>query len=705
MSVVARKPSAQLESEAMSERVGAVIHQPASPWRGRLIWAGAIVMVIAIGMQLTPGFPDRMVVDIGKVFDGFQGWVIDHHETSPLFIYFLNPIKDSANTLLDATTNILNRMTYLGVIVGAAALAGVLAGWRLAIVALVGFSVMGMLGLWDSSMETLALIIVSVGVALLIGIPLGIWAGRNDRAERILRPVLDAMQTVPAFAYLLPLVLLFSIGAATAIISTLIFALPPAVRLTSLGIRGVPPTAVEVSGSFGSTRRQTLRKVQLPMAKPSIMLGVNQTIMMAMGMVVIASIVAAPGLGRDVLEGLKLLDVGGALNAGIAIVAMAIVLDRVSYAWSLRDRRLKPTIDLFGRSFTRRQAAAAALVVTVAAVLIGREILRQQSWPDSWTFSVAEPANNALDWITRTFSGVTNTISDWVIRFGLDPLRHLLLGLPWWMLVLGTAVVAWRLSRRIGLAVLCGGCILAIGLLGTWDLAMDTLSQVLVAVVLSVAIAIPLGVLSARSDGFRRALRPVLDAMQTMPAFVYLVPVIFLFQLGRVPGVIASVIYALPPAIRLTDLGIRQVPNEIVEAARAYGATPRQLLLKVQLPLARPSILLGVNQTIMMALSVVIIAGLIGAGALGFEVVYDLTHSEIGDGVVAGISITLLAIVLDRITQAMGMERRTLREAVGTGEMGWSPRAWASRAFSARADGGPNDVPQGESSREGKGEG
>ncbi len=702
MAVGVRKPPAQLEAEAMSALSGAASHRPPSPWRSRFLWTGAVVLAIAIGLRLTPGFPERLVVDVGRVFDGFQGWVIDHQKTSPLFVYLLNPIKDAANALLDATTSILDRMTFLGVLVGAAALAGVLAGWRLAIVAAVGFSVMGLLGLWESSIETLALIIVSVSAALLIGIPLGIWAGRSDRAERFLRPVLDAMQTVPAFAYLLPLVLLFGIGAATAIISTLIFAMPPAVRLTSLGIRGVPPTALEVSGSFGSTRRQTLRKVQLPMAKPSIMLGVNQTIMMAMGMVVIASIVAAPGLGRDVLDGLKLLDVGEALNAGIAIVAMAVVLDRVSYGWSLRDRRLKPTIDLFGRSFTRRQAALAAVIVTVAAVVIGREVLRQQVWPEDLTVSVTEPANNALDWIQNTFSGITNTISDWLIRFGLDPLRNLLLGLPWWMIVGGTGLLAWRLSRRVGLALFCAACVLAIGLLGTWDLAMDTLSQVLVAVVLSIAIAIPLGVLSARSDGFQHALKPVLDAMQTMPAFVYLVPVIFLFHLGRVPGVIASVIYALPPAIRLTDLGIRQVPKEIVEAARAYGATPRQLLLKVQLPLARPSILLGVNQTIMMALSVVIIAGLIGAGALGFEVVYDLTHSEIGRGVVAGISITLLAIVLDRITQAMGMERRSLRGPVGTGGIGWWSRVRAIPAGPERADEGSDDVTQSENSRKGE---
>ncbi len=688
MATLHAPPETELANEAIESPPLPIHRVPASPWRRRMVWLGVIALAIAIGLRLTPGFPERLVVDVGKVFDGFQSWVIDHNKTSPLFVYFFTPIKQASKVLLDATTNVVQRMTFLGVIVGAAALAGVGAGWRMAILAAVGFAVMGILGLWESSMETLALVIVSVGFGLLIGIPLGIWAGRSDRAEKFLRPLLDAMQTVPAFSYLLPLVLLFGIGAATALISTLIFALPPAVRLTSLGIRGVPPTALEVAGSFGSTRRQTLTKVQLPMAKPSIMLGVNQTIMMALGMVVIASIVSAPGLGRDVLDGLKLLNVGEALNGGIAIVAMAIVLDRVSFAWSLRDRRRKPTIDVLGRSFTYRQAAAVAVVVTVAAVVVGREVLRQQVWPENLTVSVADPANAALHWIEHTFSAVTNSISNGLIRFALNPLKNLLLGLPWWMIAGGAGLFAWKVSRRVSLAVFCTACTAAIGVLGMWDLAMDTLSQVLVAVVISIAIAIPLGVASARSDRFQRTLKPALDAMQTMPAFVYLVPVIFLFQLGRVPGVIASVVYALPPAIRLTDLGIRQVPKETVEAALSYGATPRQLLFKVQLPLARPSILLGVNQTIMMALSVVIIAGLIGAGALGFEVVYDLTHSLIGRGLVAGITITLLAIVIDRITQAMGMERRVLLGPVGTGGVGWWTRF---KAIPVRRASGPRD--------------
>ena len=188
---------------------------------------------------------------------------------------------------------------------------------------------------------------------------------------------------------------------------------------------------------------------------------------------------------------------------------------------------------------------------------------------------------------------------------------------------------------------------------------MDTLSQVLVIVVISVALAVPIGIWAGRSDRVERILRPVLDAAQVMPAFVYLVPVIFLFRVGRVPGVIASVIYALPPCIRLVSLGLRQVPMAPREAATSFGATPRQELLKVQLPMATKAIMLGINQTILLVLSMVVIAGLIGAGALGLETVYGLTKTEIGRGVAGGLSIVLLAIVLDRITQAWGSRSRS----------------------------------------------
>ncbi|MEP6477462.1 MAG: ABC transporter permease subunit [Actinomycetota bacterium] len=653
---------------------------PGANWRRRLIWAAAVVAAILIGFQLTAGFPDGLVVDSAKPFNAFGDWVIEHQRTNPLFVNVLVPLKNGINNLFTQLVTIMDRLTWLGVTTLAASIAGLLAGWRRAVLAAAGFLLMGVLGLWAESLETLALIIFAVTVALAIGIPLGILAGRHPALERALRPVLDAMQTVPAFSYLVPLVLLFSIGTTTALIATVIFALPPAIRLTSLGIQMVPASSLEVGHAFGADSRQVLRKIQLPMAKPSIMLGVNQTIMMALGMVVIAASVGFKGLGREVYNALQTRNNGQALAAGIAIVALAIVLDRVTHTWSIRDRlrRGDAGVSVFGRHMARRTAALICLGLVVIAVVLTRQVLLQQDFPQGLTLSIAGPVNDGVSWLTRTIGGATGTLSDWMVIYALEPLRKLLTGIPWWMVCAGAALIAWQVSKRIGLAVVAFVCLMAIGVLGMWDIAMDTLSQVVVGVISSVVIAIPIGVWSARSDRVQRMLRPILDTMQTMPQFVYLVPVVALFHVGRVPGVIAALVYALPPGIRLTDSGIRQVPKETVEAAQAFGATPRQLLWKVQLPLARRSILLGVNQTVIMVLSVVIIAGLVGGGGLGYEVIKGLSHDP-GRGMVAGLCILLLAIVIDRITQAMGQGTGGRASPAGRSRFGlMSPRRRAT---------------------------
>lgn len=230
---------------------------------------------------------------------------------------------------------------------------------------------------------------------------------------------------------------------------------------------------------------------------------------------------------------------------------------------------------------------------------------------------------------------------------------------PWWMVILAIAVLAWLASRRITLPLAVTALMLMLGFLGLWDASMQTLSIMIVAVVISVLIGVPIGILMASFNWLRSLMLPVLDVMQTMPSFVYLIPALMLFGLGKVPAVFATIIYAMPPVIRLTNVGIRQVAPSVIEAATAFGSSPRQILFNVQLPLARPSIMVGINQTTMMALSMVVVASMIGAKGLGLEVLLSINRIDIGRGFEAGLSIVILAIIIDRITHAFAVRRPT----------------------------------------------
>jgi len=278
-------------------------------------------------------------------------------------------------------------------------------------------------------------------------------------------------------------------------------------------------------------------------------------------------------------------------------------------------------------------------------------------FPEFFQIPLAEWTDAFVNWLLTNFSAVFDAVGGAILAV-LVNIERFLLWLPWFVVVLFVGLVAWRTIRLWWAGPLLAAFLLLVGSFGYWDLAMMTLAIVIASVIISLSLGIPIGIIMARSNIFESILRPVLDAMQTMPSFVYLVPALMLFGLGKVPAVFATIIYAMPPVIRLTNVGIRQVSASVVEAAQAFGSSSRQILFEVQLPLAIPSIMVGINQTTMMALAMVVIASMIGARGLGLEVLLAINRIEVGRGLEAGISIVLLAIIIDRVTNALASRQQ-----------------------------------------------
>ncbi|MFE3450656.1 ABC transporter permease [Nonomuraea sp. NPDC059194] len=571
-----------------------------------------------------------------------RDWVDANRNDNPLFLYFINYVRIYLGELYTALETALFALGWPGLVGVMGGLGWLAGGWRIALLGVAGFASFGVLGVWDASVRTLALVLASVLVALLIGLPLGIWAGRSARLRRIVSPVLDVMQIMPTFAYLTPMVLFFGIGPSSATVATLIYAMPVAIKITALGISQVSRSAVEASDSIGATRWQTLRKVQVPMARETIALAINQTIMMALSMVVIAALISAPGLGSDIIRGLSRANVGFMLPAGIAIVVMAIVLDRATLA-AARQSVTGPL----------GYAAAGAL----AAGGLAMSFVLPSAFPETWVLPIGGPANDVVEWAKFSWYDVTEAIKNITSTVLLNPLQDVLTSTPWWLVAAAVLTMAWWASGpRPALVALA--CLLALALLGLWEHSMATLTTVLVAAAVALLLGLVLGVAAARSRAYSAVQRPLLDAAQTMPSVVYLLPALALFGPTRFTAIFASVIYAVPPVVRLVEDGIRGVSPTSVEAALSAGSTHRQLLWKVQLPMARGAILLAANQGIVMTLAMVVVGGMVGAGGLGYDVVTGFSqHSDFGMGFVAGVATVLLGIMLDRITQ--GADRRS----------------------------------------------
>ena len=277
-------------------------------------------------------------------------------------------------------------------------------------------------------------------------------------------------------------------------------------------------------------------------------------------------------------------------------------------------------------------------------------------FPQFLNIPLAELVDAGMSWILTNLGSVFDAIGTSILAL-LLVIERIFLWVPWIVIILAVGIIAWRALRHWWAGVLFAAMLVLIGSFGLWDLAMMTLAIIFASVIISLVVGIPTGILMARSNIFQSVLKPLLDAMQTMPSFVYLIPALMLFGLGKVPAVFATIIYAIPPVIRLTNIGIRQVPKSVIEAAQAFGSTSRQILYEVQIPLAIPSIMVGINQTTMMALAMVVIASMIGAKGLGMQVLLAINRIEIGKGFEAGICIVFLAIIIDRITHAMAARK------------------------------------------------
>jgi glycine betaine/proline transport system permease protein len=628
--------------------------------------AGLFFVWIALAQILKGKATLELAVPENSAFTAWAGEVADsirdNRTDGFAFKYFFNPIREFVDgfvTIIREFIAIPNGSSsipvlgWLGVISVIGFVVFAVSNVRMAFAAVALTFACGALGLWTESMDTLAMTFSAVILSLAIGIPIGIWAGLSNRVLKAITPILDLAQILPTLVYLAPLALFFLIGPASATIATMVYSIPIAVRITAFGIRGVPTSPVEAGTSMGTTKRQLLQKVQLPMSSRTIIMGVNQTVMAALSFVVIAALIGAPGLGKPVIDALIIRNVGEGFVAGIAVVLIAIMLDRsTSAAISRKDTFVPP-------SEADRKRRKLALLVAGVAAIVGIILSRQLAWaaffPKQIDISsqVANASDSAVTWVTENLELLTAGLSKAVTVGVLNPLESLLANSPWYLTIAMITLTSLILGG-IRSAFITAFLLFAVVATGLWYDTMITFTQTIVATMLTMIVGVVVGVWIGRSVRAERALRPILDAGQTLPAFVYLIPMLGFFGPSRFTAIATGIVYSIPIVVKIVGQGIREVPVNMVEAATSTGSTKWQLITKVQLPAAKKSLLLATNQGLIFVLAVVVIGGFVGAGGLGYLVLLGASKPELqGKGLVAGFCILLLGVMIDRIAQYM----------------------------------------------------
>ena len=579
------------------------------------------------------------------------------------------------------------------------ALSAYASGWRLAVFCVLSLSYLVVTGYWAPSMNTLAIIAIAVPISVLAGFAIGALAHRFKRLAPWVEGLLDLMQTVPAFAYLIPMLLVFGFGPAAGLVASIIYALPPMVRNTMLGLAQVPPTVLDAADMSGATPGQKFWLAEIPTAMPRLLVGVNQTIMSALSIVIIVAVIGGfDDVGWAVLAAMRRAELGNSLMSGLVIVLIAILLDRITLGLATRSRRGSAKVS--SRQFGRISLGALILGLGLKALFPGTDFL-----PDKMGGDIARVLDQGLlAFVTQSapfFEGLRNSVayglmlplrigvagaaSPAVWGFALTPLLLVgyvavtlglaafagrrwmavlfaglmfftgLPGFPWFGFILALTLLAYSGGGpRLALFAFVG--LVLILLAGLWLPLMQSAYLVAIAVTTCLLIGGALGIWAAQNDTVSRILQPINDTLQTMPQFVFLIPALMLFKVGEFTALIAIVLYAIVPPIRYVEQGLRTVPVDVVEAARQMGTTTGQLLWQVKMPMARPAILLGLNQTIMAALSMLVIAALVGTRDLGQQVFVALGKADPGLGIVAGLSIAAVALITDRMLRGFAVK-------------------------------------------------
>lgn len=673
-----------------------------------LLLAAAAVLgpALAAAVPWLVAFPDGLVLPLAPWLNQLMAWVVAL--VGPLF----RGLAWLLGWPIAWVQAILHWLPWPLTIALAAVVAHRASGWALALFTALGMLYMVVVGYWPESMNTLSLVAISVPLSVAIGFLLGVAAFRWPRAERVITPSLDFLQTVPTFAYLLPVLLLFGFGPVTGLVTSLLYAFPPMVRNTLLGLRRVPLEVLESGLMSGATPRQLFWLVRVPAAQRQLLLGANQSIMAALSMVVIASIIGGTqDIGWEVLSTMRKAAFGESLLAGVVIVIMAMLLDRISRGLAAGGGGTAGAPN--GAGLVARHGHLLLAVLLVPVLLgLARLFPALQTYPDDLTIYPAAPINDLISWFVVEFKGAIDYLKQVAFYFAMLPIRIGLeatvkpstWGFAWthwhsvaYAVAMGAAAAwAWRtLSKTVGLGLVIWSAIYFFGLTnmpwplivalvtalawsaGGWRLAAGTLSGLLfllvagiweyavlsvylcgLAVLLSYLIGSVLGIWAAHSTTVSRVMQPVNDTLQTIPLFVLLIPIVMIFKVGEFTALLAICLYAVVPAARYAEHALRQLPYEVIEAATAMGCTPRQLLFQVKLPLALPELMLGLNQTIMYGIAMLVITALVGTKELGQRVYVGLSDGDFGVGMTAGLGMAIIAMIADRLTQAWSARKR-----------------------------------------------